>query len=71
MIQLDFFQVEEKNNHEILCELAYVKELAKSTHESSNKVRKSLFARHGELAKMYLDLSNRLEIIEHNICKQK
>jgi hypothetical protein len=36
---------------------------------SNEKVRKALFARHGELAKMYMDLHNRLDILESNICK--
>jgi hypothetical protein len=69
MIQLDFFQEEQKDSHEILRELAFVKELAKSTHESAGKVRRGIFARHGELAKMYLELSSRLEVIERNICR--
>lgn len=69
MIQLDFFQEEQKDNHEILRELTYVKELAKSTHESAGKVRRCIFARHGELSRMYLDLHQRLEIIERNLCR--
>ena len=38
---------------------------------SNEKVRKGLFARHGELAKMYMDIHNRLDILERNICKGK
>jgi hypothetical protein len=37
--------------------------------ESNDKVRRGLFARHGELAKMYLELKNDLEIIKQNLCK--
>lgn len=36
---------------------------------SNDKMRKALFAKHGELAKNYLDLLHRLEIIERHICK--
>lgn len=71
MIQLDFFQAEEKDNREILRELQETKELARLTAESAGKVRRGIFARHGELAKMYLDLAQRLEIIERNICNEK
>jgi len=38
---------------------------------SSDKVRKGLFARHNELAKMYVELHNRMEIIERNLCKKE
>ncbi len=61
MIQLDFF--EPKDDLELLKdELQLVK-------ESTNKVRKGIFARHNEIAKMLLDISIRLEVIERNICK--
>jgi hypothetical protein len=36
--------------------------------ESNDKVRKSMFARHGELAKKYAELHDRLQILERNIC---
>lgn len=39
--------------------------------ESNEKMRKALFARHGELAKNYMDLSDRMEIIERNICRNR
>jgi hypothetical protein len=73
LIQLELFQDIEidRDDEKILKELAEVKELAMSTYESSNKVRKALFARHGELAKMYLDLHNRFEVIERNLCNGK
>jgi hypothetical protein len=35
---------------------------------SSDKVRKSIFARHGELARKYMELHERLQILERNIC---
>lgn len=40
----------------------------RAMRETSEKVRKSLYARHNELAKMYLELNQRLDIIERNIC---
>lgn len=72
LIQLELFQDIEvdRDDEKILKELAEVKELALSTYRSSEKVRKGLFARHGELAKMYLDLHNRFEVIEKNLCKK-
>ncbi len=46
-----------------------LKEEIQAIKDSSDKVRKGIFAKHGQLAKMYLDINNRLEIIERNICK--
>lgn len=63
MIQLDFF---EPHN-----ELDLVRSDIKSIKESSNKVRKSMFARHNELAKLLIDINERLEILERNICQNK
>ncbi len=60
--QLDFF-TEEKS------EFDYLKEGMKEVKESSDKVRKSLYARHGELAKKYVELHDRMQIIERNICR--
>jgi hypothetical protein len=65
-IQLDLFV--EAESSQIEKDIHYVKEIAVLTKNSSDKVRKSLFARHNELAKMYVDLHNRLDIIERNIC---
>jgi hypothetical protein len=60
LIQLDFFH--EKTEIELFQEeISLLK-------KSQDKLRKALFARHGELAKNYLDLKERLEIIERNIC---
>lgn len=39
-----------------------------SVKESNDKVRKSMFARHGELARKYMELHERLQILEKNIC---
>jgi hypothetical protein len=59
MIQLDFFRDEDSNS---------LKEEVKRLKESNEKVRKSLFAKHGELAKNYLELLSRLEVLEKHIC---
>ncbi len=59
--QLDFFQDEDPNVSALRQEMAKVK-------ESADKVRKGIFARHNELAKMYIDAHQRLEILERNIC---
>lgn len=63
LIQLDFF--EEKTEMDLL------RDEVKLLSESNTKVRKSLFARHGELAKMYLDLYSRINVIEKGICNEK
>ena len=60
--QLDFFKSEEESEIEALRkEIAAVK-------TSSDKVRRSLFARNGELTKIVVDLQERLAILERNIC---
>jgi hypothetical protein len=59
--QLEFFPTE---TNEIEC----LKEDVKSVKESTDKVRKSIFARHGELARKYMELNERMQIIERNIC---
>jgi hypothetical protein len=61
MLQLDIFQ--EMTETEIL------REEVRLLRDSNEKVRKSLYARHGELAKKYVDIHNRLQILEHNICR--
>lgn len=62
MIQLEFF--EEETTTLLKREIQRLK-------ESNDKTRKALFARHGELAKNYLDILHRLEIIERNICQNQ
>ncbi len=62
-VQLDFFV--EKTEIEILQDEIMELRL------SNEKVRKKLFASHGDLAKRYLELHNRLQILESNICKGK
>lgn len=59
MIQLDFFADDN---------ITALKEEVKRLKDSNEKVRKSLFAKHGELAKNYLELLCRMEILEKHIC---
>jgi hypothetical protein len=59
--QLVFFP-EEKTEIDLL------RDDVKTVKESSDKVRKSIFARHSTLVRQLLDLSERLEILERNIC---
>jgi hypothetical protein len=63
--QLEFFPLSEKD------EIDRLKNEIKACKESSDKVRKSMFARHGELARKYVELGERLQIIERNICKNQ
>jgi hypothetical protein len=60
--QLEFFVDEPSELDQIKC---HVKEV----RDSSDKVRKSMFARHSELARKYMELNERLQIIERNICR--
>lgn len=59
--QLEFFATE-------VSEIDLLKTDVKSVRESNDKVRKSMFARHGELARKYMELHERLQILERNIC---
>ncbi len=61
MLQLEFFELD--NVERVAIEMDKLK-------ESNDRLRKALFARHGQLAKNYLDLHNRLDVIERNICKE-
>lgn len=63
LIQMDLFEKTSDTDF-LMHEIDKVK-------ESGDKVRKSLFSRHAELAKRYVELHNRLEIIERNICRGK
>ncbi len=61
LVQLDLF--ENKSEVEIL------EDRVRLLEKSMDKQRKSLFARNGELAKKYMELHDRMEVIERNICK--
>ena len=63
MVQLEIF-------HE-MTEMDMLREEVRLLRASNEKVRKSLYARHGELAKKYMDIHNRLQILEHYICRNR
>ncbi len=62
MVQLHFFPEDE---------VVTLRMEVQKYKETTDKMRKALFARHGELAKNYLDIHQRLEILERNICQGK
>jgi hypothetical protein len=61
MIQLEFLPQDE---------MQMLRNEMQKLRESNEKVRKSLYARHGLLEKNYFELSQRLSILESNICRQ-
>lgn len=60
MIQTDFFADDD---------ILFMKHEIKKLKESNDRIRKALFAKNGELAKNYLELAERMDIIERNICR--
>ncbi len=62
-IQLDFWTSPEE------CEIAQLRKEIKAQGESLGKIRRGLYARNGELTKQVFDLTQRLELLERNICK--
>lgn len=62
MMQLDFFPIsrEQKLEDEV-----------KLLKESLTKLRKSLFARHGEIMGMYSELNNDFENLKKSMCEMK
>jgi hypothetical protein len=60
--QLEFL-FEEKS------EMDFLKNGFKEVKESNDKVRKSIFARHADLARKYIELHERMQILERNICQ--
>ena len=63
MIQLDFFQ--EKTETDVL------RDQVQDLRKSQDKLRKALFARHGELGKKYIEIHDRMDVIERHICQRK
>ncbi len=57
-IQLEFFKSKEE---------VFFEEVQR-IRDSQDRCRKALFGRHGELAKKYMELQNRMDVIERNIC---
>ena len=62
VVQYDFFKSKE------LSEIEALKEYCDEIKESCNKVRKGIYAKHGELNKKYIELEARLNLLEKNIC---
>jgi hypothetical protein len=52
-------------------EIEYVKSDVKEIKQSLDRQRKSQFAKIGDIKKMQLELMDRLEILERNICRGK
>lgn len=62
LIQLDLFETHTETD--------ILQEEISLLKKSQDKLRKALFARHGELAKKYVEIHDRLEILERYICKK-
>lgn len=60
MLQLSLFEIDEKQS---------LKDEIEKLKLTNDKLRKSLYAKHGQLAKNYNELSLRMEIVERFICK--
>ena len=62
-IQLDFFQT--------FSEVEILEQKVKALENSLNKQRKAQFAQIGLLGKRYIEIHERLELLESAICKGK
>lgn len=62
MFQLDLFEPDE---------VSMLRTEVVKLRSSNEKVRKSLFAKNSDLMKMYLEMDERLKILERNICQKK
>ncbi len=62
-LQYDFFKTEEQQ------ELETLKNFVQDVKVSNDRVRKKLFADHGNSRKLLLEIDERLRIIEKYICK--
>jgi|BogFormECP04_OM1_1039644.scaffolds.fasta_scaffold09511_1 hypothetical protein len=65
LVQLDFFKTKEQ------CEIDTLRIELQAVKVSSDKVRKKLFAENGKLVKATVELRDRLDILERNICQGK
>lgn len=64
-IQYDFFESKEES------EISSLRKSVSNIKDSSDKVRRALFAKNGDLTKRMLDLEYRLEAIERGLCKKQ
>ena len=62
VVQYNFFETKEESEFKAL------ENRVEQVDATCHKIRKSLFARHGEMNKRQLDLESRLEILEKYIC---
>lgn len=63
MVQLDFFKTEEE------CRIDQLSDSFEKLRLSTEKVRRGMFARHGELSKQINDVDARLALLEKYICQ--
>ena len=63
LIQLDLFKE--------FTDIELLEERIRILEKSMDKQRKSLYARHGTLCKQYMELNERLDILERVLCKGK
>ncbi len=61
LLQLDFFEEDD---------ISLLKTEMREVKDSCTRVRKSQFAKIGELNKIIIDLKSRLDILESNICRR-
>lgn len=62
IVQYNFFETKEESEFKAL------ENRVEEVDISCNKIRKALFARHGEMNKRQIDLEQRLEILERYLC---
>ncbi len=62
MFQLEFFREDD---------IIVLRREIEKLKASNERMRKALFAKHGDLSKNYLDLLERITILERNICNAK
>lgn len=67
LVQLDFFGNDEEIK--IKNKLSSLDKSFQDTKDSSDRVRRGIFARCNEVQKLCKELESRLSIIESNICK--
>lgn len=61
-VQLDFFQE--------LSEVDLLKQEIAEVKTRGDNIRKGLFARHNELAKLYIELKERCDMLEYKLLKK-
>ena len=61
-IQLEFFKTEQE------CEIEALRKELREIKSSTDKVRRGIFARNGELTKEFADIRSRFDIIERALC---